>query len=266
MGRTTSEEPVLAAEAASARAVLYRLAAQAFRHPDESWRPAWDEIAAGVGAALAALPASRARTELADAFDLAWAASCDSSRVREDHARLIGHSPRAGATPYETEWTGAAGELLQYHLLADLAGFYRAFGLELAQGCDERADHLSIELCFMQFLCLKEAAAEEGGLADLAACARAGEKRFLEEHLLRWAPGCCARFVREDERSFLGRAAALVASFLALEAERFAVEPGQGELRTLAESSLSIEDCCIGCSQASSCLGRAPEAGEHGGP
>jgi len=158
------------------------------------------------------------------------------------------------------------GELLQYHLLADLGGFYRAFGLELAPGCDERADHISIELCFLQFLCAKEALGAERGLTELAEAARAGQRQFLAEHLLRWADSLCTRVLREDPRGFHGFAAGLLAAFLRTEGARLAIVPVGEALAELGESSLALEDCCVGCELAVKCGSADPPgpAGNHG--
>lgn len=267
----TTEAVLASGEVALARATLYRLAAQAFRHPGQGWHEEWDAIARGVGTALEVLAhEDRARSgpqrcvppALFDAYDLLWAASRDRERIRRDHARLIGHSPRAGVTPYETEWTGSAGEILQYHLLADLGGFYRAFGLELAQGCDERADHLALELCFLAFLCIKEARAEDGRAEDLEVV-RAAQRQFLDEHLLRWSGSFGARVEREDAEGFYGRAARLLLVFLAAERRRFGLVERDGP-RDLSESSLALEDCCVGCELARGCAGPAGHAGGPG--
>ena len=244
-------EALTSGEVALARAVVYRLGAQAFRHPGPGWLEEWDRIARGVAAALEALALDAPlASELHEAFDRCWGASRDVERVRAGHARAVGASPRAGVTPYETEWTGAAGDLLQYHQLADLSGFYRAFDLELARTCDERVDHLSVELAFLQFLCVKEGLAEEQGREDLAALAREGQRSFLEQHLLRWAPACCARF--EESPGFHAHAAELVRRFLERERERFSLE-GEARPAALAASKLALEDCCVGCSLSARC-------------
>ncbi len=60
--------------------------------------------------------------------------------------------------PYETEYT-TPDALYKAHQLADIAGFYRAFGLEMSTENRERPDHLAAELEFMHFLALKEAQA-----------------------------------------------------------------------------------------------------------
>ncbi|NOT32317.1 MAG: hypothetical protein HOP15_17865 [Planctomycetes bacterium] len=255
-------------EVALARATLYRLLAQAFRYPGAGWHEEWNEIARGISAALEVLAQedrARPSTErcvppaLFDAFDLVWAASRDPQRIRHDHARIVGHSPRAGTTPYETEWTGAAGEILQYHLLADLGGFYRAFGLDLAQTCDERHDHLSIELCFLGFLCVREAAAEERGVSEVVALVRDAQRRFLDEHVLRWARSFSARTKSEDPEGFYGRAAVLLERLLEAERARYGLAGEEG-FRELGASSLAPEDCCVSCEHSKSCAGPTDHA------
>jgi TorA maturation chaperone TorD len=242
-------------EVALARGVFYRLCAQAFRYPGDGWQAEWDEAARGVGAALEVLTSTGSCPDpMHDAFDLAWASARDVERLRADHARLIGPSPRAGATPYGTEWSGAAGEILQYHQLADLSGFYRAFGLELSRACDERVDHLAVELAFLQFLCLKEAHAEETGLDGLAAAARAGQMKFLGEHVLPWACACGTRLRGLGADGFYGHAATLLEAFLRTERVRFALQEEEETVPVPLPTRMTLEECCVSCDRASTCL------------
>ena len=68
--------------------------------------------------------------------------------------------------------------------LADLAAFYHAFGLEVAEDAGERHDHLCLELEFMCVLAAKEAYAHEHQLdAEQLAQCRDAQKTFLREHL-----------------------------------------------------------------------------------
>lgn len=72
----------------------------------------------------------------------------------------------------------------QTSIMADVAGFYRAFGLELGQGL--RPDDISLELEFMGFLCRKEAYAIEHMGKPRVLQARRNQRVFVSEHLGRW--------------------------------------------------------------------------------
>lgn len=77
--------------------------------------------------------------------------------------------------------------LFQTGGLADLAGFYRAFGVELAAS-PMRLDDVSIELEFMGFLCRKQAYAREHLSQARVAEARKAQRLFGRNHLWRWGP------------------------------------------------------------------------------
>jgi TorA maturation chaperone TorD len=70
--------------------------------------------------------------------------------------------------------------------LADIAGFYRAFGVEITPGT-ERPDHIAVELEFMHLLAVKEVVAagrEDGG--EHARICRDARATFFRDHLGRW--------------------------------------------------------------------------------
>lgn len=73
--------------------------------------------------------------------------------------------------------------------LADIAGFYHAFGLRMAEY--ERPDHISAELEFMHILTLKEAYAFEKGWKEERLLCVDAQKKFIQDHLGRWAPALC---------------------------------------------------------------------------
>ncbi len=237
---------------ALSRAVLYRLASHAFRDPPPSWPAEWDAIARGAGSALEELGDGPESDRLCDAFDALAGRALGLEELQTAHARLFGHTLRAAVVPYETEWDPAAGQILQAHLLADLAAFYRAFGLELAP-CGERVDHLSVELSFLQFLAVKEALAAERGQGELADVARDAERRFLAEHIGRWVPGLCRKLAMLDAQGFHGCAAEFLEQLLASESRRLDARAAPvAELPR--ESALALEDCCMGCDHEASCL------------
>lgn len=103
----------------------------------------------------------------------------------------------------ETEY-GMAHIFQKSNTLADIAGFYRAFGVDRTDGA-ERPDHLSVELEFLSFLAAKEAHALEAGREYQAETCRSAERLFLSEHTGRFAPGLFRRMV--DGGGFYGIAA-----------------------------------------------------------
>ncbi|MBI1873791.1 MAG: molecular chaperone TorD family protein [Acidobacteria bacterium] len=88
--------------------------------------------------------------------------------VSEAFVRLFGHTARGLICACETEY-GAHNTFHQPQELADLAGYYLAFGLRPATASGIRVDHIACECEFMDFLNRKEAvllAADEMGPAE----------------------------------------------------------------------------------------------------
>jgi TorA maturation chaperone TorD len=109
--------------------------------------------------------------------------------------------------------------------MADVAGFYRAFGAESAGPARERPDHAGCELEFLSFLAVKRLEAEEAGQDEQAAVCREAEEAFLRDHLGRWLPTFC-REVAEESDSFVYRLLALAGErFVAGELARRGIEP-----------------------------------------
>lgn len=120
---------------------------------------------------------------------------------------------RGAVSPHETghdAGAGSAGGIT--FVLADIAGFYRAFGFEVS---GERPDHIVPELEFEALLHAKEAYArasndKEG--ADVCADAR---RKFTAEHLGAWLPQLARRIAEQDEDPALS---AIVGGLLTLTA------------------------------------------------
>ena len=90
--------------------------------------------------------------------------------------------------PYETEYTRQTFAVSRSHALADVAAFYRAFGLKPSSDLPERCDHVSLELELMAWLIAKERHALEQGEQDDAAVCREAQVSFVREHLAWWLP------------------------------------------------------------------------------
>jgi TorA maturation chaperone TorD len=72
-------------------------------------------------------------------------------------------------------------------------------------------DHLGAELRFMALLCHEEYVAWLDGNAGLAGITLQVQRRFLTEHLVRWAPGYCAALAERTGNGYLRAVAKLTA-------------------------------------------------------
>jgi DMSO reductase family type II enzyme chaperone len=209
-------------DVALGRSCLYRWLSRAFRYPDA-------ELAADLKGSVLTffegtfdLLAERARNALRPALDSLRAAvtDLDLAQLQSDHRRVFGHIESSFCPPYETRY-GNHHLFQQTQQLADIAGFYRAFGLDLSDDANERPDHLAIELEFLHFLCFKEAyGLKHHGPEQVEVC-RDAEVKFLREHLLTWAPSFAKRLQEAAGGGFYERLAAFMAAFLSTEAARW---------------------------------------------
>lgn len=153
------------------RAQAFHLLSEGFQSPDAAWEERfralipWPALAPGAAAAPS-LPEF-------SAGDLA-----------PEHFRLFGPAP---ACPQELTLHLVENPFEQARMMAHMAGFYRAFGVETAPG--ERPDNLAVALSFLSFLCLKARNAMEKGLADAQEVTAAAIADFTKEFL---APGVAA--------------------------------------------------------------------------
>lgn len=160
----------------------------------------------------------------------------------------FGHAARGSCPLNEIEYGDIkADPLFQPHRLADLAAFYRAFGLEVAEDAGERHDHICLELEFMCVLAAKEAYALEHQLdaAQLVQC-RDAQKKFLREHLGRWTPAFTRRLVAATSEPNLRALSQFTQAFIEAECARFGVNPGSEDLllRPVDETADRLCDSC----------------------
>ncbi|MFO0972102.1 MAG: molecular chaperone TorD family protein [Phycisphaerae bacterium] len=172
----------------------------------------------------------------------ALSARRDAARLGDNYLRLFGHTVRSDCPAYELEYRDS--EVFQMsQTLADLGGFYAAFGVELAAASRERPDHLVAEWEFLALLATREALATEGADAALRDCLRAAQRSFLRDHAAYWMPACFARVRRAAPGGPFAPAAELGAALIAAWCGEFAVTPGAAwlELRPIGEEDTSIE-------------------------
>lgn len=155
---------------------LYALAGSLFRdefepHENPDWPEAWRESLAAWDRGADLADASGA---LVKAFDEA-VRQVDEAHAERSRLLLLG-----GCPAYETTYLDAFSRPRE---LADVAGFYHAFGV---RSTGEREDHLAVECEFLSLLCVKEAIARSSGLEDEATRCRNARAAFLVDHVGAW--------------------------------------------------------------------------------
>lgn len=110
---------------------------------------------------------------------------------------------REAVSLYETEY-GRGRALAKGNELADIAGFYRAFGLvfEQVEGQSDMVDHLAVELEFYSHLLLKEDYLASAGDAEGADIVRDARRKFLEHHVGRLARAAAERAASKPESTY----------------------------------------------------------------
>jgi putative dimethyl sulfoxide reductase chaperone len=120
-------------------------------------------------------------------------AGCDASELAVAHERLFTGDVRL--PPYEGSYE--IDPFRQARQMADVAGFYRAFGADAHGPETERPDHAGTELEFLAFLGLRRLEAETGGDEETATRCAEIEDDFLTAHAGRWLPVFFSRLADE---------------------------------------------------------------------
>jgi TorA maturation chaperone TorD len=233
-----------AVDHALARSVLYGAVARAFHPPHIRLAGPLAKQAIREAASLVDGATGHLR-EAAERFIRGVGAESADDRA-ERFARLFGHTTRGAVCVYETEY-GAETLYGQPHTLADIAGYYRAFGLHAAGFARERSDHVGCECAFVEFLSLKEAYCLDSISRGVTAGAEAAEETleetrraarpFLRDHLARFGAAFARSTIRADPDGFYGAAAAVLLRLLEIDSERLEIPLGPAtlELRSTAD-------------------------------
>ena len=151
-------------------ALALHFLSEGFQSPDAAWEERFRALIPGAAAVAPSMPAFSA------------------GNLAPEHFRLFGPAP---ACPQELTLHLAENPFEQARMMAHMAGFYRAFGLDPTPG--ERPDNLAVALSFLSFLCLKERNAAEKGLTEAREVTANAVADFTREFL---APGVAAFSVK----------------------------------------------------------------------
>lgn len=113
-----------------------------------------------------------------------------ADRLLPEQTRLFGglHPAYGPPPPYESVYRGA--QFMGEVTLSVIRAFHDA-GFEQIETSVGPADHIVSELKFMAALCFREQEAWERGESDRALQWVLQEKRFLDDHIMKWIPAFC---------------------------------------------------------------------------
>ena len=240
------ETPCDPIDGALARAIVYRTLSIGFQPPTDE---RLHQIGArdGFRAVTAALqyldglqPRGRVRPEtdqrpvLTAALHIASLTVPGREALSASFWRLFGHTTRGLISACETEY-GPDNGFHQPQQLADIAGYYFAFGLRPVVATDTRLDHIACECEFMDFLNRKQAhlVDRHDAGADVSETLEVTEmaaRSFLRDHLGRFGRACAARVAAEDGDGYFGALGRLLLAFVDTECARVGVEAGPVDL------------------------------------
>ena len=187
----------------------------------------------GLSAALAGQGGEKARLKVAallkhlDTIEQWVATECTHwtlTDLQAEHRRVFSNVITLDCPPYETLF-GNDHVFGQAHVMGDIAGFYKAFGLELSRDIHERLDHLSVELEFMHFLAYKESYALCHDSADKTQIVVDAQKKFLKNHIGRWVPLFSRMLVKKADTGFFRYLAEFTADCMDFDALYLGVVP-----------------------------------------
>jgi TorA maturation chaperone TorD len=247
-----AESPPDIVDTALARAVVYRTLSIGFQPPTGA---RLDRIGARrgfpvVAAALRQLSRPRPGSDPLDesAARLVSASIPSSEALDTAYWRLFGHTARGPICTCETEY-GPDNGFHQPQQLANICGYFLAFGLRCGARSDLRADHISSECEFMDFLNRKEAllasdVAREPQAEETLEVTRQAARTFLRDHLGRFGRALGTRVASEDESGYFSALGHVLLAFLETECIRAGVAAGPVDLVVRPEETDETPMAC----------------------
>lgn len=187
----------------------------------------------GLSAALMGIGGEKAKARLAalqkhlDAIEKWVSTECLHWKLidlQSEHRRVFSNVITLDCPPYETLF-GNDHVFGQSQAMGDIAGFYKAFGLELSRDIHERLDHLSVELEFMHFLAYKESYARCHDGAEKTQIVVDAQKKFVKDHIGRWVPLFARMLAKKADTGFFRYIADFIADCLEFDAAFLSVSP-----------------------------------------
>jgi TorA maturation chaperone TorD len=172
--------------------------------------------------------------------------------LRADHDRVFGLVGSKECPPYETEYYPAQETFGRSQQIADVAGFYHAFGIEPSLSSPERPDHLALELEFIAFLLLKKrlalaSADPDREPSELASVCERAERGFLRDHLAWWVPAFAASLRRKAQDGYPHVLARVLAAWIPAECRRLGISSVLMPVRPELAEGPDEQSSCAAC-------------------
>jgi len=146
------------------------------------------------------------------------------SDLQSEHRRVFSNVITLDCPPYETLF-GNDHVFAQSHVMGDISGFYKAFGVELSKDIHERLDHLSVEFEFMHFLAYKESYSRCHDGPEKTQIVVDAQKKFVKNHIGRWVPLFCRMLTKKADSGLFKLVADMTAEWMEFEAAFLSVAP-----------------------------------------
>lgn len=209
------------------RAALLKAIARGFAYPENGHARAMHHDLARLRDPGAREFSPRLRLRLARAAR-AWRAAGDGACAAEYMRLFLGSGP---VSLHETAYGDGRRIAGRPAELADINGFYNAFGFTVSAVDPDLPDHLCAELEFASLLLLKQGYARHQPNPAHAALARAAAREFLAQHLGRWVGALAAALAANQAASPYAELAALLVATVSAECRRARVTPELAEGR-----------------------------------
>ena len=138
-------------------------------------------------------------------------------KVKSEFVDIFGHTLSKEITPYALEHLKNSDVFFRTQKLADLNGFYKAFGMEVES--IERADHISTQTEFISLLLLKELIAKENNLFEEKEICEKALIDFQNEQFLDWVEIFSENMINYVDEEFYKLVGQFLNSFI--EEEKF---------------------------------------------
>jgi TorA maturation chaperone TorD len=172
--------------------------------------------------------------------------------LRDQYDSVFGLVVPKECPPYETEYYPTHETFGRSQQMADVAGFYRAFGIEQAQASPERPDYLALELEFMAFLLLKRRLAlaandRDSEVAEQVEVCESALRDFFRDHLAWWLPAFVTGLRRKAGAGYLRALADVLGCWIPGECSRLDISAVLRPVHPETTESPEDQSGCAAC-------------------